>query len=117
MLHTLSIDFDILVGGNSITNCNTRSKFSKILPVDMGQLDLGVGVEGDVEVLLGLGPLLVGGVSCLLETENSSKSKRVLTCKNIFSYTIITVMVLTIIVLDHLLANCIMTLETTGQYI
>ena len=64
----LSIDFDILVGGNSITNCNTRSKF-KILPVDMGQLDLGVGVEGDVEVLLGLGPLLVGGVSCLLETD------------------------------------------------
>ena len=63
------IDFDILVGGNSIANCNTRSKFSKILPVDMGQLDLVVGVEGDVEVLLGLGPLLVGGVSCLLETD------------------------------------------------
>ena len=38
--------------------------------MDMGQLDVVVGIEGDVEVLLGLGPLLVGGVSCLLETEN-----------------------------------------------
>ena len=34
--------------------------------MDMGQLDVVVGVEGDVEVLLGLGPLLVGGVSCPL---------------------------------------------------
>ena len=75
--------------------------------MDMSQLDVVVDIEGDVELLLGLGPLLVGGVSCLLETENSSKSKRVLTCKNIFSYTIITVIVLTIIVLDHLLANCL----------
>ena len=83
--------------------------------MDMGQLDVVVGVEGDVEVLLGLGPLLVGGVSCLLETENSSKSKRVLTRKNIFSYTLNTVNELTILVLDHLLANCIMTLEASGQ--
>ena len=59
-------DFNILVGGNSITNCNTRSTKDNILPMDMGQLDVVVGVEGDVEVLLGLGPLLVGGVSCPL---------------------------------------------------
>ena len=59
-------DFNILVGGNSITNCNTRSTIDTILPMDMGQLDGVVGVEGDVEVLLGLGPLLVGGVSCPL---------------------------------------------------
>ena len=57
--------------------------------MDMGQLDVVVVIEGDVELLLGLGPLLVGGVSCLLETENSSKIKRVLTRKNIFSYTFI----------------------------
>ena len=59
-------DFNILVGGNSITNCNTRSTKDNILPMDMGQLDVVVGVEGDVEVILGLGPLLVGGVSCPL---------------------------------------------------
>ena len=64
--HTLVKDFNILVGGNSITNCNTRSTKDNILPMDMGQLDVVVGVEGDVEVLLGLGPLLVGGVSCPL---------------------------------------------------
>ena len=81
-------DINILVGGNSITNCNTRSTNVIVLPMDMGQLDVVVGVEGDVEVLLGLGPLLVGGVSCPLQTENSPKLKRVLTCKNIFSYTL-----------------------------
>ena len=42
--------------------------------MDMSQLDVVVDIEGDVELLLGLGPLLVGGVSCLLETENSSKN-------------------------------------------
>ena len=82
-------DSNILVGGNSITNCNTRSIQDSTLPMDMGQLDVVVVIEGDVELLLGLGPLLVGGVSCLLETENSSKIKRVLTRKNIFSYTFI----------------------------
>ena len=42
----------------------------------MRQPGVGVVIEGDVDYLLGLGPLLVGGVSCLLDkqTENSSKN-------------------------------------------
>ena len=83
--------------------------------MDISQLDVVVDIEGDVELLLGLGPLLVGGVSCLLETENSSKIKRVLTRKNIFSYTFILQIELYNIVLDHLLVDCIMTLEAFGQ--
>ena len=62
-------DFNILVGGNSITSCNTRSIQESTLPMDISQLDVVVDIEGDVELLLGLGPLLVGGVSCLLETD------------------------------------------------
>ena len=38
---------NILVGGNSITNCNTRSTKVIVLPMDMGQLDVVVGIEGD----------------------------------------------------------------------
>ena len=63
-----------IFGGNSIISCNTRSIQESTLPMDMSQLDVVVDIEGDVELLLGLGPLLVGGVSCLLETENSSKN-------------------------------------------
>ena len=60
-------DLDIS-GDNSITNCNTRS--IKLL-VDMRQLDLVVVIEGDDMVLLGLGPLLDGGVSCLLSKQRT----------------------------------------------
>ena len=46
------------------------------------QLVDGVDIEGDGEVLLGPGALLVSGVNCLLV------SRRWLTCKNIFSISI-----------------------------
>ena len=64
-------DFDISGGDNSITNCNTRS--IKLLVV-MRQLDLVVVIEGDDMVLLGLGPLLDGGVCCLLVLVNRELS-------------------------------------------
>jgi hypothetical protein len=46
------------------------------------QLVDSVNIEGDGEVLLGPGALLVSGVNCLLV------SRRGLTCKNIFSISI-----------------------------
>ena len=55
----LLLDLNIS-GDNSITICNTRSI---ILLVDMRQPGVGVVIEGDVVDLLGLGPLLNGGVS------------------------------------------------------
>ena len=55
-------------GDNSITICNTRSI---ILLVDMRQPGVGVVIEGDVVDLLGLGPLLDGGVSCLLNKQRT----------------------------------------------
>ena len=64
---SLVLDFDIS-GDNSITICNTRSI---ILLVDMRQLGVGVVIEGDVVDLLGLGPLLDGGVSCLLNKQRT----------------------------------------------
>ena len=63
----LSVDLSIS-GDNSITICNTRSI---ILLVDMRQPGVGVVIEGDVDYLLGLGPLLVGGVSCLLDRQRT----------------------------------------------
>ena len=63
----LSVDL-IIFGDNSITICNTRSI---ILLVDMRQPSVGVVIEGDVDYLLGLGPLLVGGVSCLLDRQRT----------------------------------------------
>ena len=59
----LILDLNISVD-NSITICNTRSI---ILLVDMRQPGVGVVIEGDVDYLLGLVPLLDGGVSCLLD--------------------------------------------------
>ena len=67
VLLTLSVDLSIS-GDNSITICNTRSI---ILLVDMRQPGVGVVIEGDVDYLLGLGPLLVGGVSCLLDRQRT----------------------------------------------
>ena len=55
-------------GDNSITIRNTRSI---ILLVDMRQPGVGVVIEGDVVDLLGLGPLLDGGVSCLLSKQRT----------------------------------------------
>jgi hypothetical protein len=45
-----------ILGGNSITICNTRSIQESTLPMDISQLDVVVDIEGDVELLLGLGP-------------------------------------------------------------
>ena len=39
--------------------------------MDMRQPGVGVVIEGDVDYLLGLGPLLVGGVSCLLDRQRT----------------------------------------------
>ena len=63
----LLLDLNIS-GDNSITICNTRSI---ILLVDMRQPGVGVVIEGDVVDLLGLGPLLDGGVSCLLDKQRT----------------------------------------------
>jgi hypothetical protein len=70
LVASLVLDFDIS-GDNSITICNKRSI---IHLVDMRQLVIDVVIEGIDVVLLGLVPLLDGGVSCLLSKQRTLPS-------------------------------------------
>ena len=77
------------------------------------QLDGVVGIEGDGTVLLGLGALLVSGVSCLLVSRKTLLNNKGKLAK-IYFRTLID----STIVLVHLLdANCTLTEVHIGHYI